>query len=331
MSNRRRFITLLGGAAATWPMKALTQQSSAVRWIGVLMISPDGDLSGRESAAVFEQSLAKLGWTVGRNLAIDYRWGVSDVEKARLAVGQIMRLTPSVILANGGPALTAAQRLTSTVPIVFTGISEPVERGFVASLSHPGGNTTGFANLEATIAGKWLELFKEIAPRATRLSIMFNPASSFAEEFFRAAERVSQKLAIEVIASRVRNLSEIDGTVQTLSNESAAIGLMLPPDGFTTAFNREIIDLTTRHRLPVMAGVKPFVVQGGLISYGRDILDTYRRAAGYVDRILKGEKPADLPIQNPVKFELVINLKTAKALGLEVPPTLLARADEVIE
>jgi putative ABC transport system substrate-binding protein len=327
--KRRHFITLLGGSAA-WPMKALTQQSSPVRWIGVLMISPDGDLSGRESAAVFEQSLTKLGWTVGRNLAIDYRWGVSDVQKARLALGQIMRLTPSVILANGGPALTAAQRLTSTVPIVFTGISEPVERGFAASLSHPGGNTTGFANLEATIAGKWLELFKEIAPRATRLSIMFNPASSFAEEFFRAAERVSQKLAIEVIASRVRNLSEIDRAVQILSNESA-IGLMLPPDGFTTAFNREIIDLTTRHHLPVMAGVKPFVVQGGLISYGRDILDTYRRAAGYVDRILKGEKPADLPIQNPIKFELVINLKTATALGLEVPPTLLARADEVIE
>jgi putative ABC transport system substrate-binding protein len=287
-------------------------------------------LYGRDRAEVFEQSLAKLGWTVGRNLAIDYRWAVSDLGKARLAVGQIMRLTPSVILANGGPALTAAQQATSTVPIVFIGVSEPVEHGFVASLSHPGGNTTGFANLEATIAGKWLELFREIVPGTTRISIMFNPASSFAEQFFRAAEAASQRLAIEVVALRVRSAAEIDATVGTLSRESNA-GLLLPPDGFTTAYHREIIDLTTSRHLPAMAGVKPFAAQGGLMSYGRDVLDTYRRAAGYIDRILRGEKPADLPVQNPIKFELVINLKTAKALGLNVPDSLFARADEVIE
>ena len=326
--RRREFITLLGGAVA-WPMAARAQQNNAVRWIGVLMISPD-DLYGRDSTEVLEQSLAKLGRTVGRNLAIDYRWAVSDLGKARLAVGQIMRLTPNVILANGGPALTAAQEATSTVPIVFIGVSEPVERGFVASLSHPGGNTTGFANLEATIAGKWLELFREIVPRTTRISIMFNSASSFAEQFLRAADAASQRLAIEVVALRVRSAAEIDAAVRRLSQESKA-GLLLPPDGFTTAYHREIIDLATSYHLPAMAGVKPFAVQGGLMSYGRDILDTYRRAAGYIDRILRGEKPADLPVQNPVKFELVINLKTAKALGLEVPPTLLARADEVIE
>ena len=328
--RRREFITLLGGATAAWPLAARAQPGERVRWIGVLMISPDNDQLGRETAAIFEQGLAKLGWTVGRNLAIDYRWGVSDIEKARLAVAQIMRLAPNVILANGGPALTAAQQATRTVPIVFTGISEPVERGFVASLAHPGGNTTGFANLEATIGGKWLELFKEIAPRATRVMAMFNPASSFAERFFRAAEAAAQKLAVEVVAARVHDAAEIDASVTALARESGA-GLMLPPDGFTTAYGREILGLTARYRLPAMAGTKSFVVQGGLMSYGRDILDEYRRAAAYVDRILKGEKPADLPVQAPTKFELVINLKTAKSLGITVPPTLIARADEVIE
>jgi putative ABC transport system substrate-binding protein len=216
------------------------------------------------------------------------------------------------------------------VPIVFTGISKPVERGFVASLAHPGGNTTGFTNLEATIGGKWLELFKEIAPRATRVTAMFNPASSFAELLFRVAEAAGQKLAVEVVAARVHDAAEINAAVTALARESG-VGLMLPPDGFTVAHGREIVDLTTRYRLPAMTGIKSFVVQGGLMSYGRDILDTYRRAAGYVDRILKGEKPADLPVQAPVKFELVVNLKTAKALGLDVPPMLLATADEVIE
>jgi len=319
---RREFITLLGGAAAAWPLAARAQQAGMVRWIGVLMISPDSDLLGRERAAVFEESLAKLGWTVGRNLSIDYRWGVSDLKKARLAVGQIMRLTPNVILANGGPALT--------VPIVFTGVSEPVERGFVASLAHPGGNTTGFANLEATVAGKWLELFREIAPRARRVTVMFNPASSFAEQFFRAAVAAAPPLAIEVVAARIHDAAEMDAAMRALTRESG-VGLMLPPDGFTQAYSREILDLTRRHHLPVMAQTKPFVVQGGLISYGPENLDTYRRAASYVDRILRGEKPADLPVQAPTKYELVINLKTAKALGLEVPPPLLARADEVIE
>jgi ABC-type uncharacterized transport system substrate-binding protein len=330
MIGRREFITLLGGAAAAWPAGARAQQAGMVRWIGVLMISPDSDLMGRERAAVFEESLAKLGWTVGRNLSIDYRWGVSDLGKARLAVGQIMRLTPNVILANGGPALTATQEATSTVPIVFTGVSEPVERGFVASLAHPGGNTTGFANLEATVAGKWLELFREIAPRARRVTVMFNPASSFAEQFFRAAGAAAPPLAIEVVAARIHDAAEMDAAMRALTRESG-VGLMLPPDGFTQAYSREILDLTRRHHLPVMAATKPFVVQGGLISYGPENLDTYRRAASYVDRILRGEKPADLPVQNPVKFELVINLKTAKALGLEIPPSMLARADEVIE
>jgi len=226
---RREFITLLGGAAAAWPLAARAQQAGMVRWIGVLMISPDSDLLGRERAAVFEESLAKLGWTVGRNLSIDYRWSVSDLGKARLAVGQIMRLTPNVILANGGPALTATQEATSTVPIVFTGVSEPVERGFVASLAHPGGNTTGFANLEATVAGKWLELFREIAPRARRVTVMFNPASSFAEQFFRAAGAAAPPLAIEVVAARIHDAAEMDPQRRRIRMTNAVLMMVVVP------------------------------------------------------------------------------------------------------
>jgi ABC-type uncharacterized transport system substrate-binding protein len=328
--GRREFIVTLGSAASAWPLAARAQQSARVRWIGVMMISPDSDQFARENTAVFEQSLAKLGWTVGRNFAIDYRWGVNDLEKARFAVAQVLRLAPDVILANGGPALTAAQQATGTVPIVFTLISEPVERGFVASMARPGGNITGFTNLEATMGGKWLELLKEIAPRASRVTAMFNPASSFAALFFRSAEAAAQKLSVEVVAAHVGDPAEIDAAVAALAREPGA-GLILPPDGFTSGYRRQIVDLTARYRLPAIASNRPFVAEGGLMFYGPDRLDQYRRAATYVDRILRGEKPADLPVQNPVKFELAINLKTAKTLGLTVPPTLLATAEEVIE
>jgi putative ABC transport system substrate-binding protein len=327
--RRREFLTLLSGAA-TWPIAARAQHGSRVRWIGMLIIRPDGDPFVRESTAVFEHTLENRGWAVGRNLAIDYRWGVSDLEKARAAVAQALRLTPDVILANGGPALTAAQQATRTVPIVFTGVSEPVERGFVASLARPGGNTTGFTNLEATLGGKWLELFKEIAPRVTRVTIMFNPASSFAPAFFRSAEAAAKTLGVEVLAAYVRDPVEIDAAATALARDPSA-GLMLPPDGFTPAHLRQLLDLTARFQLPAISSLRSFVAGGGLMSYGADLLDPYRRAAAYVDRILRGEKPGDLPVQQPTKFELIINLKTAKALGLDVPPTLLARADEVIE
>jgi putative ABC transport system substrate-binding protein len=323
--SRRAFITLVGGAAA-WPLVARAQQGGRVRWVGVLMTIPESD----ESTAVFEQSLVKLGWTVGRNLAIDYRFGVSNLEKASSAILQILRLSPDLILVNSGPALTAAQQATATVPIVFAQISEPVERGFVASLARPGGNITGFTNLETSMGGKWVELFKEIAPRVTRVTVLFNPTSSFAVRFFGEAEAAAQKLELEIVASHVHAPAEINTAVTSLARAPGA-GLMLPPDGFTPAFRRQILDLTARFRLPTIAHDKFYVADGCLMSYGPDILDSYRRAAIYVDRILRGEKPGDLPVQNPVKFELVINLKTAKTLGLEVPSTLLARADEVIE
>jgi ABC-type uncharacterized transport system substrate-binding protein len=314
-----------------WPLPARAQQRGQVRWIGVLLLGPESDQFARDNIAAFEQSLEKLGWAVGRNLAIDYRWGVTDLEKARSAVAQVLRLTPDVILANGGPALVAAQQATGTVPIVFTGISEPVERGFVASLARPGGNTTGFSNLEATMGGKWLELFKEIAPRITRVTAMFNPQSSgSAVLFFHSIEAAAQKLAVEVVAAHVHNPAEIDAAVTALAREPGA-GLMLLPDGFNSAHRRQIADLTARYRLPAITSGRSFAAEGGLMTYGLAPLDAFRRAASYVDRILRGERPADLPVQQPVKFELVINMRTARALGLTVPLTLQVAADEVIE
>jgi putative ABC transport system substrate-binding protein len=328
--RRRQFIKLLGGAATAWPLAARAQQTARVRWIGALMLPPDSDPSARESTAAFEQGLAKLGWTVGRNLAIDYRWGVTDLEKARTAIAQVVRLMPDVLFINGGPGLTAAQQATRTVPIVFTGVSEPVERGFVAGMAHPGGNTTGFTNLEATIGGKFIELLKEIAPRVSRVTAMFNPSSAFAVPSLRSAQVAAQQLGGEVVAAHVTDSAEIDAAVAALAREQDP-GLILPPDGFTVAYRQQIIELTVRHHLPAIAADRPFATEGGLAAYGNDARDTFRRATSYVDRILRGEKPADLPVQSPVKFDLVINRKTATALGLTVPPTLLAIADEVIE
>ncbi len=327
--KRREFITLLGGAAA-WPLAARAQQDARVRWIGALILTPDGDEFSRAATAAFEQGLATLGWAVGRNLAIDYRWGVTDLEKGRAAIAQVLRLAPDVLLINGGPGLTAAQQATGTVPIVFTGVSEPVERGFVASMARPGGNTTGFTNLEATVGGKFIELLKEIAPHVSRVTALFNPTSSFAILFFRSAETAGRKLGVDVVAAHVSDPGEIDAALAALVREPAA-GLILPPDGFTVAHRRQIIDLAGRYRLPAIAADKPYAVEGGLASYGANPPDPFRRAANYVDRILRGEKPADLPVQSLVKFDLVINLKTARALGLTVPQTLLVAADEVIE
>jgi putative ABC transport system substrate-binding protein len=288
------------------------------------------DQFGRGITALFEQSLRELGWTVGRNLAIDYRWAVTDLEKARPAVAQVLRLSPEVIVTVGGSALTAAQQAAGTVPIVFTAVSEPVERGFVASLSTPGGNTTGFTNLETTIGGKWLELLKEISPQVTRVVAMFNPASSFAVRFLTVTQEAAPKLAVEVLASHVRDPADIDAALTTIGREPG-IALMLPPDGFTPAHRRQILHLAARYRLPLIAQNRPFVIDGGLMCYGPDPFDAFRRVASYVDRILRGEKPRDLPVQNPGKFELVINRKTANALGLTITDRLLATADEVIE
>jgi putative ABC transport system substrate-binding protein len=329
MSSRREFITLLGGAAAL-SLPARAQPDRRVRWIGALMIYSDTQKSGLESAIAFEESLAALGWNVGRNVAIDYRWAVTDVERGRSAVAQVLRLSPDVILVNGGPALTAAQQTTRTAPIVFTGVSEPVERGFITSLARPGGNTTGFANMESTVGGKWLELFKEIAPDAVRVRAIFDPASSFARTFVRSTQTAGEKLSIQISETHVHDLPELEAAVSSVGREPGT-GLILPPDGFTLVYGRQIASLIDRYRIPTITFDRSLVADGALASYGPNPLDPFRRAATYVDRILKGEKSAELPVQNPTKYDLVINLKTAKALGLEVPPTLLARADEVIE
>ena len=327
--RRRDFITLLGGAAAAWPVMARAQRDR-VRWIGALMPRPESDQFGHQTAAVFEESLAKLGWMVGRNLAIDYRWAVNDADTAHLALAQVMRLMPDVILVGGGPALIAAQQATGMVPIVFVEVSEPVERGFVPGMARPGGNTTGFTNLEATMGGKWLELFKEIAPVVSHVTAVFNPTSSFATQFFASAEAGGRKLGIDIAAAHVDDFAKIETALAALSHRPG-VGLIFPPDGFTTTYRQRLAELTVRHGLPAISPNKQFVAEGGLASYGSDFLDPYRRAASYIDRILHGEKAADLPVQNPVKFELVINLKTAKALGIEIPPSLLLRADQVIE
>jgi putative ABC transport system substrate-binding protein len=255
---------------------------------------------------------------------------VSDLEKGRLAVAQSLRLTPDVIVANGGLALTAAQQATRTVPIVFTGVSEPVERGFVASLARPGGNTTGFTNLEPTIGAKWLELLKEVAPGIRRVAVMLNPESSGAILFARSAEAAARKFAVQVVTALVHDAAEIETAMTMLGREPGG-GLILPPDGFTPAYRNMIVELTLRYRLPMIGQSRVFPEAGSLMSYGVDLVDQYRQAATYVDRILRGEKPADLPVQQPVKFELVINMKTAKALGLTVPLTLQVAADEVID
>jgi len=328
--RRRRFITLLGSVAA-WPLAARAQQADRMRRLGVLVVTPESDAESHVRVAALQQSLAKLGWTVGHNLQIDYRLGVNAIERARAASAELLRLAPDVILANGVPGLRAAQQAAPTMPIVFTGISDPIALGFVQSLAHPGGNITGFTLLEPSLGGKWLELLKEIAPRLTRLAVMFNPETApAAMQFFRSAEVAAQKFAVAAFVAPVREFPEIEAAMVTLAREPGG-GLVLPTDTFTTAHRKPIVELAARHRLPAVYGFRNFVVEGGLVSYGVDVRYQFQQAGEYIDRIFRGEKPADLPVQQPTKFELVINLKTATALHLDVSPKLLALADEVIE
>jgi putative tryptophan/tyrosine transport system substrate-binding protein len=330
--RRREFIAFLGGTAAAtaWPLAARAQQPARIRRVGVLMLYAENDQEGQVRAKAFQQGLEQLRWNAGRNLQIHYRWGTGDVEWARAAAADLLRLAPDVILANGGTALRAAQLVAGSVPIVFVGISEPVAQGFVASLARPGGNITGFSNLEPTMGPKWLELLKEIAPRITRVAVMFNPDSSGGALLARSAASAAEKFAVEVVPAPVRGPAEIEAAMTMLGHEPGG-GLILPPDSFMAVHRKLIVELAARYRVPAIYFLRSFNAEGGLISYGVNITDLFRQAAAYVDRILRGEKPADLPVQQPTKFELVINLQTAKALGLDVPPTLLAIADEVIE
>jgi ABC-type uncharacterized transport system substrate-binding protein len=328
--KRRDFITLLGGAAAAWPLTARAQQGERMRRIAVLMLYAENDPAGQVRARAFRQGIEKLGWAVGRNLQIDYHWGVGDADWIRSTVAQLLRLAPDMILANGGATALAAQQATRTVPIIFLGSADPAADGLVQSLARPGGNLTGFTVLEPSVGAKLLELLKEIAPRITRVAVMTNPDSPSGRRLHNAAAAAAQGFAVSVVAAPVREPTEIEAAMTTLGLERD-YGVIVPPDPSINTHRKLIVELAARHRLPAVHTLRAATVEGGLMSYGVDLPELFRQAATYADRILRGEQPADLPVQQPTKFELVINLKAAKALGLIVPDKLLVAADEVIE
>jgi putative ABC transport system substrate-binding protein len=328
--TRRDFITLLGGAAAAWPLAVRAQQPGRVRRIGVLMLYPESDPEGQLRATAFRQELDKLGWAVGRNVQIDFYWGLGDPDWIRSAAAQLLRLGPDLILANGDAAARTIQQSIRTVPIIFIAGSDPVADGLVQSLAHPGGNLTGFSVLEPSLGAKLLELLKQTAPHVIRVAILINPDNPGNRRLFASAAAAAPRLAVEGVEAPVRDSNEIEAAMAQWAREPN-FGLIVTPDPATNAHRRLIVELAARHRLPAIHALRAATVEGGLMSYGVDLPDLFRQAAVYADRILKGEKPADLPVQFPTKFELVINLNTAKALGLTVPISLLATADEVIE
>jgi putative ABC transport system substrate-binding protein len=327
--RRREFISLLASAAA-WPLVARAQQASAERRIGVLMGLSEDDADSQARVMVFRQELERFGWIQGRNLWIDYRWAGGDAVRAQAYAKELIALSPDVFLVGGSTAMTALGQQTRTIPIVFANANDQTGSGLVASLARPGGNVTGFAGIELAMAGKHLEILKELAPGIDRVAIIFNPETGPGSRSHRSLESAAASIALRAILVPVPDVAAIDGVISALGPEPGG-GLVVLNDIFTMTQRKPIVALASRYRLPAVYAVRAFAADGGLMSYGADVSDMYRRAASYIDRILKGEKPADLPVQQPTKFELVINLKTAKTLGLTVPPTLLARADEVIE
>jgi ABC-type uncharacterized transport system substrate-binding protein len=330
--RRREFIKLIGGMAAAWPLTARAQQADRMRRIGVLMGWPESDPEAQSERAAFVRELEKLGWVGGRNLRIDTRWAApADPESMHRLAKELVALKPDLLLSQSTPATTALLQETRTIPVIFGIVADPIGSGFVASFNRPGGNATGFAVAEPTQAGKWVELLKEIAPHVTRVAVLFNPAmATFAEFWLKPFKAAAPSVAMEVILAPVHNPSELETVIAAQAREPNS-GLFVMSDAFTITYRVEITSLAARYRLPAVYGLRFFTELGGLLSYGEDLTDNFRRAATYADRILKGEKPGELPVQGPVKFELVINRKTAKALGLIIPLSLLATADEVIE
>jgi putative tryptophan/tyrosine transport system substrate-binding protein len=328
--KRRDFITLLGGAVAAWPLAARAQQPERMRRIGVLLPAAADDAEYQSWVGAFLQALAQLGWIIGQNVRIDTRWATANPAEIRRHAAELAALAPDVILAHGASTVGALLQVTRSVPIVFPIIADPVGGGFVDSLARPGGNATGFLVSEYGIGGKWLELLKEVAPAVARVAVLRDPAIPTGVGQFSVIQAMAPLLRVEVNSVNTRNASEVEREVTLFAGSSNA-GMIVTASGLTTLHRDLIIKLAAQHKLPAVYFQRYFVTAGGLVSYGPVYIDQYRRAAAYVDRILKGEKPADLPVQAPTKYELVINLKTAKALGLEVPPSLLARADEVIE
>jgi putative ABC transport system substrate-binding protein len=326
--RRREFITLLGGAAVAWPLAARAQQGERLRRIGVLMAIAPGDSESLRRVKAFESAWPELGWVKGRNIQVDYRWAAGNLDNLRSRAAELVAVAPEVIMAVGTPVLAAVRAATQSIPIVFVGVSDPDGTGVVASMARPGGNITGFANFEPTIGGKWLQALKELAPHVTRVAVLRNPPAL--ASFQRTIKAVAPSLGIEPLDCGARSAVEIERAFGAFTGQPN-VGLIVLPDPSFTSQRRLIVELAAKHRMPAVYPFRSFVDDGGLMAYSVDVIDQVRRSTSYIDRILKGAKPGELPVQAPIKFELVINLKTAKALGLTVPPMLLARADAVIE
>jgi len=327
--RRRAFITLLGGAAAAWPLAARAQQPDRTRRVGALITVPEDDPDAKLRIVAFREALEKLGWSEGRNVHLDVRF-TSSADAQQALVKELLALAPDVVVAQGTSATAAFQRESRDIPIVFVSVSDPVGAGFIASLARPGGNLTGLTLYEASIAGKWLAMLKEIAPSVTRVAFIINPKTSSFAHFAREAETMAQSLAIELTVHTIENASDISRVIESFASLPNG-GLVLPPDASTITHRDLVVALAVRYRLPAVYAWRQFVAAGGLMSYGIDLVEQVGQTASYVDRILRGAQPADLPVQAPTKYQTVLNLKTAKAMGLTVPPGLLVAADEVIE
>jgi len=329
--RRRAFLALLGGAATAWPFATRAQRSGGMRRAGVLMLNAESDRDGQVRVGVFRQRLRELGWIEGGNIRIDYRWGAGAPARAQTAAAELVALAPDVILCNGTPATAALQRATRSIPVVFVVVTDPVGAGFVESLARPGANITGFSTFEPEIGGKWLELLREVAPDLRRVAGVLDPAFAGFAKVWRAVEELAPKSGVPVTSMVFRNpADDLESALAVFAREPGG-GLIVLPTAINNMARSRIFLAAARHRLPAVYPFRHYAVDGGLMSYGFDPPDLFRRGASYVDRILRGEKPAALPVQAPTKFTLVVNLKTAKALGLAVPQSLLARADEVIE
>jgi putative ABC transport system substrate-binding protein len=328
--KRREFIIMLGGAVSAWPVGVRAQQSEHMRRIGVLVGYSASDLEGQASVAVLRERLRELGWAEGRNIRIDTRWAGGNADKARTFAKELVGMAPDLIVSSSNLVTEILQRETGTIPIVFVFVGDPVGSGFVTNVAHPGGNLTGFPVFETAIAGKWLEIFNEVAPGVSRVAFVIHPETPAHVGFLHAAQAAAPPLKINLTALAVHNAAEIESGVAEFAKQPNG-GLIVAPHAVTVEHRNVILRMAARHRLPGLYPLRNFATDGGLIAYGTNPIDPFREGASYVNRILKGEKPGDLPVQFPTKYELVINLKTAKALGIIVPPSLLTRADEVIE
>jgi putative tryptophan/tyrosine transport system substrate-binding protein len=329
--RRREFITLLGGAAAAWPLTARAQQTGSLRRVGVLMNISENDPEGSARVGAFKQGLRELGWIEGRNIRFDERWASDNQERARLHAMELVQSEPNVILASASVTLAALRQVTRAIPLVFVGVTDPVGQGFVESLAHPGGNVTGFSNFEFSMVSKWLELLKDLVPGVRCAALMFNPETApYGQSYLPLMDAAARSVEIEAIVREVRSDDDIERAIRDLAEEPKS-GLIVLTDTFTAVHRSEIISRAARYRVAAIYPYRYFAQDGGLLSYGSDSVDPFHRSAAYVDRILRGANPAELPVQQPTKFEFVINLKTARALKLTVPQALVARADEVIE